>query len=49
MQAGMQKVEDKITGSLGKSHEKIKGCAAEMEEQRRGHRYRPGATLGSEL
>lgn len=29
-------VEDKITGSLGKSHEKIKSCETKMETQRHG-------------
>lgn len=29
-------VEDKITGSLGKSHEKIQCCKTKMEKQRHG-------------
>lgn len=29
-------VEDKIIGSLGKSHEKIKCCETKMENQRHG-------------
>lgn len=46
MQAGMHvgfffffeviEVEDKITGSLGKSHEKIQCCKTKMEKQRHG-------------